>query len=63
VLTSGLGGSYPPDILVGQVLTPKQEENALFQSASVQPVVDFSSLRAVLIITNFKPVDYSPLLP
>lgn len=61
VLTSGLGGSYPVDILVGQVLTPRKETDSLFQSASIQPVVDFSTLRAVLVITNFKPVDYTPL--
>jgi rod shape-determining protein MreC len=61
VLTSGLGGSFPPDILIGQVLTIVKPENSLFQEASIQPVVDFSNLRAVLIITNFKPVDYSIL--
>ena len=61
VLTSGLGGSYPADILIGQVLAPSRQENSLFQNAAVQPVVDFSNLRAVLVITNFKPVDYSPL--
>jgi len=61
VLTSGLGGSFPPDILIGQVLTISKPENSLFQQATIQPVVDFSNLRAVLIITNFKPVDYSIL--
>ncbi len=61
VLTSGLGGSYPADILIGQVLTPSKLENSLFLQASIQSVVDFSNLRAVLVITNFKPVDYSPL--
>jgi rod shape-determining protein MreC len=61
VLTSGLGGSYPADILIGQVLSTSKQENSLFQQASIQPVVDFSNLRAVLIITNFRPVDYSPL--
>jgi len=61
VLTSGLGGSFPPDILIGQVLTISKQENSLFQQATIQPVVDFSNLRAVLIITNFKPVDYSIL--
>lgn len=61
VLTSGLGGTYPADILVGQVLTPGREQNSLFQNASVQSVVDFSKLRAVLIITNFRSVDYTPL--
>jgi len=62
ILTSGLGGVYPSDILIGQLIAPQQEENDLFQSASIQPVVDFVNLRAVLIITNFKPVDYSPLV-
>ncbi len=63
ILTSGLGGAYPSDILIGQILSPQQEANQLFQGASVQPVVDFVNLRAVLIITNFKAVDYSPLVP
>lgn len=61
VLTSGLGGSFPQDILIGQVLSISKPENSLFQQATIQPVVDFSNLRAVLIITNFKPVDYSIL--
>lgn len=63
ILTSGLGGAYPADILIGQVISTEKEENELFQGASVQPVVDFTNLRAVLIITNFKPVDYTPLVP
>lgn len=61
VVTSGLGGMYPADILIGQVLSPSKQDNSLFLQASIQPVVDFSNLRAVLVITNFKPVDYSPL--
>lgn len=61
VLTSGLGGSFPADILLGQVLSIIRDENSLFQQATIQPVVDFSNLRAVLVITNFKPVDYSVL--
>lgn len=63
ILTSGLGGLYPSDILIGQVLSPENSEDSLFQKASVQPVVDFVNLRAVLIITNFRPVDYTPLVP
>lgn len=62
ILTSGLGGNYPPDVVVGQVLTPRKTSTELFQSASVQPAVDFTSLRAVLVITNFRPVDITPLL-
>lgn len=62
ILTSGLGGTYPSNILVGQVASVRKLETALYQSASVQPVVDFANLRAVLVVTNFKPVDLNPLL-
>jgi len=63
ILTSGLGGLYPSDILIGQVLSPENSDSTLFQKATVQPVVDFVNLKAVLIITNFRPVDYTPLVP
>ena len=63
VLTSGLGGNYPANIVVGQVVTVRSEPYSLFQSASVQAAVDFSQLEIVLIITNFQPVDISPLIP
>ena len=63
ILTSGLGGSYPEGILVGQVSGVRTRSFDLFQTASVQPVVDFSELDIVLIIRNFRPVDISPLLP
>lgn len=63
VLTSGLGGDFPSDIIVGQVVTIRRIETSLFQSASVQPVVDFSALRAVLIIVNYSPVNVGPLRP
>lgn len=62
VLTSGIGGAYPANILVGQVSTVRQEATALFQRASVQPAVDFSRLEIVLVIVNFQPVDLEPLL-
>jgi len=63
VLTSGLGGNYPPNILIGQVTGVRSQDYDLFQSASMQPVVDFSNLEIVLVITNFQPVDLSPLIP
>jgi len=62
-ITNGLGGTYPSDIVVGQILSPSKGENDLFQKASVQPVVDFSGLKAVLIITNFTPANITPLVP
>ncbi len=61
ILTSGLGGNYPSDIVIGQVTAIKKLETDLFQSTSVQTAVDFNNLQAVLVITNFKPVDIGPL--
>ncbi len=57
LLTSGLGGNYPADIVVGQVANVQKKESDIFQSALVQPAVDFASLRAVLVISNFKAID------
>lgn len=63
VLTSGLGGGYPPDLIVGQVVNIRTRDFDLFQLATVQPVVDFNRLEIVLIIVNFRSVDISPLFP
>ena len=63
ILTSGLGGNYPSNVLIGQVTSVRRRETDLFQQASVQPVVDFSQLEIVLIIVNFRPVDIAPLIP
>ena len=63
VLTSGLGGGYPPDLIIGQVVNIRSRDFDLFQQATVQPVVDFNRLQIVLIIINFQPVDIAPLVP
>ena len=63
VLSSGFGGNYPPNILIGQVTSIRSLDFDLFQSGSVQPVVDFEQLEIVLVITNFQPIDMEPLLP
>jgi len=63
LLTSGLGGNYPIDVLAGQVVSVRRKESDLFQTASVQPIVDFSVLRAVLVITNFRSINITPLEP
>ena len=62
VLTSGLGGDYPANLLVGQVVSVRKLQSELFQQAAIQPNVDFSSLQYVLIIANFTPVDITPLM-
>lgn len=63
IVTSGLGGTYPSNILVGQVLSVRKLENDLFQTALVQSAVDFNNIQAVLVITNFRPVEIAPLIP
>ena len=63
VLTSGLGGGYPPDLIIGQVVNIRSRDFDLFQQATVQPVVDFNRLQIVLVIIDFKPVDINPLIP
>jgi rod shape-determining protein MreC len=63
VLTSGLGGNFPPNVFVGQVLSTQRRVNALFQTATVQPIVDFESISAVLVVNNFQAVDINSLIP
>jgi len=63
IVTSGYGGNYPSNLLVGQVSTVRSNAYDLFQSASVQSAVDFSQLEIVLVITNFQPIDIAPLIP
>jgi rod shape-determining protein MreC len=63
IVTSGYGGSYPANLLVGQVSTIRSNAYDLFQSASVQPAVDFLHLEIVLVIVNFQSINISPLIP
>ena len=57
VFTSGLGGNFPRQILIGQIVEVKRKDYELYQSAIVQPTVDFEHLETVLIITDFEPIE------
>ncbi len=57
VMTSGLGGRYPQDLVIGRIIDVERREAELFQSAVVQPAVDFDSLEVVFVITDFEAVD------
>jgi rod shape-determining protein MreC len=57
VLTSGLGGKFPQDIVIGRVIEVDRREAELFQRAIVQPAVEFDALEIVFVITSFRPVD------
>ncbi len=57
VITSGLGGNFPPDIVIGQVTSRRQFSFQGFQEAEVRSLNNFDTLEIVLVITNFQPVD------
>lgn len=49
VVTSGLGASFPPGLVVGKV-TKIYGDDGMFQSVEVEPVVDVSRVRAVMVL-------------
>ena len=55
IITSGLGGHFPKGLVVGQVTEVIHNDNLMFQSAVIQPTVDFDRMELVLVITNFPP--------
>jgi rod shape-determining protein MreC len=57
VFTSGLGGNFPRQLLIGQITGVERKDYDLYQVATVQPTVDFDHLEAVLVITGFEPIE------
>jgi rod shape-determining protein MreC len=59
VLTSGLGGRFPQDLIIGRVIEVDRREAELFQQAVVQAASDLDSLEMVFVITDFEAIDTS----
>lgn len=59
VLTSGLGGTFPANLVIGQITSVRRQQAALFQEAEVRSTVDFTHLQIVSVITSFQPIDTS----
>ena len=59
LMTSGFGELYPSGIPVGNIIDVERKENDLFWSSAVLPVVDFSKLEQVMILTG-KTIDHRP---
>ncbi|MGF1507003.1 MAG: rod shape-determining protein MreC, partial [Anaerolineae bacterium] len=57
VITSGLGGSLPAGLVIGEVQSVQRQEAELFQQAAIRPMVDFDQLEIVAVVTSFQPVD------
>jgi len=60
VITSGLGGEFPKNLVIGQVVEVRQRDYEIFQQAVVRPTVNFDRLEFVLVITNFRPLPGPP---
>lgn len=54
VCTSGVGGIYPADLIVGTVEEVKNDTTNISSYAVINTQVDFTQLRDVFIITSFK---------
>lgn len=50
VVTSGLSGSIPRGLIIGRVSNVKSESNEVWQSATIEPLIDFNDLTVVSII-------------
>jgi rod shape-determining protein MreC len=57
VTTSGLGGKFPENLVIGRVIDVERNEAELFQSAIVQPAVDFNTVEIVFVVTEFDTVN------
>lgn len=54
LLTSGIGGVYPPGIVVGTVSAVAKKPRGFYHEITVSPAVDFWTLEEVFIVTGEK---------
>lgn len=52
VLTSGLGGVFPKELMVGVVRRVENNKTSMFQNIDIVPFADFQKMEEVLIITG-----------
>lgn len=57
ILTSGIGGTFPKRLVVGQVIDVRQRDTDLFTEAIIRPSVDLTRLEFVLVMKKFTPTD------
>jgi len=56
VLTSGLGGTYPRELLIGRIKRVEGGSLDVYKKAEVEPAVRLSSLENVAVLTSFQPL-------
>ena len=50
VITSGLGGDLPRGLVIGRVQTVRNESNEIWQSATIEPLVNMDNLTVLAVI-------------
>lgn len=55
VLTSGVGGTYPRGIVVGQIAQFHRRDSATVETADIAPANDLARLAMVLVLLDFSP--------
>jgi rod shape-determining protein MreC len=63
VLNFWIGWKLSAECFCGTGAFTQRRDNALFQTAAVQPIVDFESINAVLVVSDFEAVDINPVIP
>jgi len=54
MVTSGMGGVFPPDLVIGTVEEVTRRQRGLFQKAELEPAVDFSRVEEVFVVTEVR---------
>jgi rod shape-determining protein MreC len=50
LITSGIGGTFPPGLMVGKILQIRQKDVEVFQEALVEPAVDMRNLERIYVL-------------
>ncbi len=55
VITSSIGGLYPPGLVIGRVTDVSGTAQDLFKKVTVEPLASLAHLETVLVLTSFQP--------
>lgn len=53
LVTSALGGVFPPGLLIGEIKEVKKSDVELFQKAEIKPAFDIKELKFLFVITEW----------
>lgn len=53
VVTSGIGGVYPPGLTVGTISKIEKDQSSPLKNITIEPIVSFKSIKKVAILTGY----------